>query len=44
MLMITGKESKPNILNLVGSNADETIKKDGEYMATTTKALPAVVK
>ncbi|MCD6512849.1 MAG: acetyl ornithine aminotransferase family protein [Thermoplasmata archaeon] len=42
--MITGNEIKPKIVNLVGENAKEVISKDEKYIATTTKALPAVVK
>ncbi len=42
--MITGNETKPKIVNLVGDKAKEVISKDEKYIATTTKALPAVVK
>jgi len=42
--MITGNESKPLVKNLVGENAKKVIEKDDKYIATTTKALPAVVK
>ena len=42
--MITGKEKKPKISNLVGENAKKIIDMDDKYIATTTKALPAVVK
>jgi len=42
--MITGNENKPRILNLVGENSRKVVEKDKKYIATTTKALPAVVK
>ncbi|MCD6573318.1 MAG: acetyl ornithine aminotransferase family protein [Thermoplasmata archaeon] len=42
--MITGNESKPKISNLIGENAKKIIETDEKHVATTTKALPAVVK
>ena len=44
MPMITGNESKPKISNLIGENAKKIIETDEKHVATTTKALPAVVK
>lgn len=42
--MITGNESKPMVANFLGEKAKEIMKKDEKYIATTTKASPAVVK
>lgn len=42
--MITGNESKPLVKNVVGDKAKEIISKDEKFIATTTKASPAVVK
>ncbi len=42
--MITGNESKPMIKKILGEKAKEIILKDKRYIATTTKASPAVVK
>ncbi|MBC7128921.1 MAG: acetyl ornithine aminotransferase family protein [Thermoplasmatales archaeon] len=42
--MITGKEKKPLIKNLLGKNAKRIMEKDEKYVANTTKASPAVVK
>lgn len=44
MHMITGNESKPLVKNVVGDKAKEIISKDEKFIATTTKASPAVVK
>ena len=42
--MITGNESKPVIKNFLGEKAKKIMEKDEKYIATTTKASPAVVK
>ena len=44
MLMITGNESKPMVKEVPGEEAKKIIEKDEKYVATTTKASPAVVK
>jgi len=42
--MITGNESRPDVKQVPGENARKVIEEDARYMATTTKASPAVVK
>ncbi len=44
MLMITGNEAKPMVKEVPGEEAKKIIEKDEKYVATTTKASPAVVK
>jgi len=43
--MITGKEERPKVVtDLPGPEGKRIIAEDEEYLATTTKAIPAVVK
>ncbi len=43
--MITGKEERPEIItDIPGPEGKRIIAEDEEYLATTTKAIPAVVK
>jgi len=42
--MITGNESRPSVRVVPGENAKKIMEKDEKYIATTTKASPAVVK
>jgi len=42
--MITGNENKPVVKVIPGENARKIMEEDAKYIATTTKASPAVVK
>ena len=42
--MITGNEVKPKVYDAPGEIAKKVVSEDEKYIATTTKALPAVVK